>query len=122
LTIVAAGFMVQHALKAAVALERDNILAGVLDLRTLVPLDREGLAREAAKTSAMLVIDDDYADYGMCAEVIASVAEQLGGNAPRMARHAVGVPIPANLDLEQAVVPSAASIAIAARDILEATR
>jgi acetoin:2,6-dichlorophenolindophenol oxidoreductase subunit beta len=122
LTIVAAGFMVQHALQAAVALEHENISAGVLDLRTLVPLDREGLAREAAKASAMLVIDDDYADYGMCAEVIASVAEQLGGSAPRMARHAIGVPIPANLDLERAVVPSAASIAIAARDILEVTR
>lgn len=120
-TIVAAGFMVQHALSAALTLEQDGIAAGVVDLRTLAPLDRDGLAREGRSAQAMLVIDDDYADYGMCAEVIATVTERLGRSAPLMARHALDVPIPANLDLERAVVPSATSIAAAARKLLGVT-
>jgi pyruvate/2-oxoglutarate/acetoin dehydrogenase E1 component len=112
---------VQHALSAALTLEQDGIAAGVVDLRTLAPLDRAGLAREAASAQAMLVIDDDYADFGMCAEVIATVTERLGRSAPVMARHALDVPIPANLDLERAVVPSATSIAAAARKLLGVT-
>ena len=121
MTIVGSGFIVQHALSAALTLEHDGIAAGVVDLRTLAPLDRAGLAREAACARAMLVIDDDYADYGMCAEVIATVAEGLGRSAPVMRRHALDVPIPANLDLERAVVPSATSIAVAARKLLGVT-
>ena len=120
-TIVAAGFMVQLALTAAEALEAEGIRAGVVDVRTLVPLDREGLVREAAAADALLVVDDDYADYGMCGEVIATVAEALGRGAPRLARHALDVPIPANRALEEAVVPSAASIAAAARGLVSAS-
>ena len=120
-TIVAAGFMVQHALTAADQLAQEGLEVGVVDLRTLVPLDREGLAREAGCADALLVVDDDYADYGMCGELIATIAEQLGSAAPRMARHAVDVPIPASRILEEAVVPSAASIAAAARRLASVT-
>jgi acetoin:2,6-dichlorophenolindophenol oxidoreductase subunit beta len=118
-TLVSAGYQVQHALRAAAELEREGVAAGVVDLRTLVPLDRDGLERQARAADALLVIDDDYADYGMCGEIIATVAERLGRDAPRMARHAVDVPIPANRALEHAVIPSAESIADAARRLLD---
>jgi acetoin:2,6-dichlorophenolindophenol oxidoreductase subunit beta len=114
-TIVATGYLVQEALRAASQLEDEGISAGVVDLRTLVPLDRAGLLREAAGAPRLLVIDDDYTQYGMTAEVLATVAEGLGAASPRLARHGVGVPIPASRALEEAVVPSAGSIAIAAR-------
>jgi pyruvate dehydrogenase E1 component beta subunit len=113
--------MVQLALVAAAALATEGIDAGVVDLRTLVPLDRDGLAREAARAPGLLVIDDDYADYGMCGELIATVAERLGRDAPRMARHAVDVSVPANRALEAAVIPSARSIADAARSLAGAS-
>ena len=118
ITIVAAGWMVQLALQAAASLADEGIQVGVVDLRTLVPLDRDGLAREAQTAPTLLVVDDDYADYGMCGELIASVAERLGRDAPRMARHAVDVSIPANRALEEAVVPSAHSIAGAVRGLV----
>lgn len=114
-TIVAAGFLVQEALRAASQLQEQGISAGVVDLRTLVPLDRAGLVKEAGRAPGLLVIDDDYTDYGMAAEVIATVAEGLGPRAPRMARHGVDVPIPAARPLEEEVVPSADSIARAVR-------
>jgi pyruvate dehydrogenase E1 component beta subunit len=117
-TIVGAGWMVQQALCAAERLAGEGIAAGVVDLRTLVPLDREGLAREAAAAGALLVVDDDYADYGMCGEVLATIAERLGRDAPRLGRHALDVPVPASKALEQAVVPGADSIAAAARRLV----
>jgi pyruvate dehydrogenase E1 component beta subunit len=114
-TVVAVGYLVQEALKAASRLEEEGISAGVVDLRTLVPLDRAGLVAEARRAPGLLVIDDDYTHYGMAAEVIATVAEGLGAQAPRVARHGVDVPIPAARALEREVVPSADSIARAVR-------
>jgi pyruvate dehydrogenase E1 component beta subunit len=112
--------MVQLAVKAARDLSHEGISTSVIDLRTLVPLDRDGLAAEAARVSNVLVVDEDYRDYGMTAEVIASVVERIGRDAPRMARHAMQVPQPASRVLEEEVVPSAASIMEAARTLVRA--
>lgn len=119
LTIAAAGYMVQLALLAAAELAAGGISAGVIDLRTLVPLDRDGLAQEAQAAPFLLVADDDYQAYGMSGEVMATIAEELGRRAPVMARHAVTVPIPAAAVLEAEVVPSARSIAQAARALVK---
>jgi pyruvate dehydrogenase E1 component beta subunit len=119
LTIVTAGYLVQLALLAAAELEGAGISAGVVDLRTLVPLDRDGLAREAAVAPFLLAADDDYLAYGMSGEIVATIAEQLGRQAPVMARHAVDVPIPAAAVLEAEVVPSARSIAWAGRALVK---
>jgi pyruvate dehydrogenase E1 component beta subunit len=118
ITIVSAGFAVQHAVEASAQLADEGIDAGVIDLRTLVPLDRSGLIEAARQTQALLVVDEDYRDFGMCSEVLATVAEAFGSEAPRMARHAPDVPVPANKALEQALLPSASSIAEAARTLL----
>jgi pyruvate dehydrogenase E1 component beta subunit len=112
--IISAGFTVQHAIDANSILGRDGIAAGVVDLRSLVPLDREGLIEAARGASAVLVVDEDYRGFGMCAEVMATIAEALGPAAPRMARHAPDVPVPANKALEELLLPGPASIAEAA--------
>lgn len=115
--IISAGFTVQHAIEANAILARDGIAAGVVDLRSLVPLDREGLVEAARGASAVLVVDEDYRDFGMCAEVMATIAEALGPAAPRIARHAPDVPVPANKALEKSLLPGPASIAEAARTL-----
>jgi len=119
ITIVTAGYMAQLALLAASDLEQDGISANVIDLRTLVPLDREGLARAARGAPFLLVLDDDYQAYGMSGEVMATIVEQLGRDAPLMSRHAVDVPIPAAAVLEAEVVPSVSSIKQAARALVK---
>jgi len=119
LTIVAAGYLVQSALLAASGLEAGGISAGVVDLRTLVPLDRDGLVREARGAPFLLVVDDDYQPYGMRGEVMATIAEELGRQAPIMGRHAVDVPIPAAAVLEAEIVPSVPSIEQAARALVK---
>jgi pyruvate dehydrogenase E1 component beta subunit len=118
-TIVASGWMVQQAMLAADALAATSIDASVVDLRTIVPLDRDGLAEVAARSSHLLVVDEDYLGFGVTGEVVASIVERLGDRSPRIARHALTVPVPANRQLEEAVVPNAASITAAARRLLE---
>jgi acetoin:2,6-dichlorophenolindophenol oxidoreductase subunit beta len=114
ITIVTAGWMVQESLSAAATLAGRGISAGVADVRTLVPLDRDGLAELASQTPRLLVVDEDYTSYGMAAEVICTIAERLGPNGPAMARLGLDVPLPASRTLENEVLPAAGMIAHAA--------
>lgn len=119
LTIVTVGWMVQLALQAAAQLAAEGISAGVIDLRTLVPLDRAGLVDAAGGTGLLLVVDEDYRGFGFTAEVMAVIAETLGRDAPLMARLAPEVPVPASLILEEQVVPGAAAIVAAACKLMD---
>lgn len=118
ITIVTAGWMVQESLKAASALAGRGISAGVADLRTLVPLDRDGLADVASRVPHLLVVDEDYTSYGMAAEVVCTIAERLGPGGPRMARIGLDVPLPASRALENAVLPGSSMIADAAATLV----
>lgn len=114
LTIVTAGWMVQESLKAADALGLRGISAAVVDIRTLVPLDRDGLAEVAGQARHLLVVDEDYTSYGMAAEVVCTIAERLGPAGPRMARIGLDVPLPASRPLEDEVLPGSRMITDAA--------
>ena len=118
-SIFASGWMVQQAMIAATELESEGISAGVVDIRSLVPLDRDGLAEEALKAPRALVVDEDFTGFGTAAEVMASIAERIPGGV-RMARHALDVPQPASKVLEERVVPSAGSIARQAARLVHA--
>jgi pyruvate/2-oxoglutarate/acetoin dehydrogenase E1 component len=121
ITIATTGWAVQQTVKAASALKQEGIEAEVLDLRTLVPLDRETLVESSARTGRLLVVDEDYLSYGMSGELIAVVCEELWENRPRVARHALAdIPIPASKPLEDAVMPSPKTIAAAARRLVHA--
>lgn len=119
-TIVTVGMMVHRSLEAAKNLADDGISAEVLDLRTLVPLDREAIVKSVKKTHRLLVVDEDYRSYGMTGEVIATVAETaldyLDAPARRIAEP--DVPIPYSRPLERYVLPSAEKIAAAARELV----
>ena len=117
-TIVGAGWVVQQAWSAADLLSARGVEAMVVDLRTLVPLDRAGLEEVARRSSRLLIVDEDYRDYGVSAEIMATVVERLGPEAPRMARLAPDVPIPASKELEEALLPSPVSIAGAAEALI----
>ena len=104
--VVTCGWTVQESLLAADDLARSHGMSvGVLDLRSLVPLDVAGLVDAARDASYVLVVDEDYQPYGMTGEVIATIVERLGRQAPRLARLATTVPVPASLVLERQVLP-----------------
>jgi len=120
LTIVSVAGCLPHALGAADALAAEGVAAEVIDVRTLVPLDRETILRSVAKTGRLVVVDYAHRTCGAAAEIAAIVAEE-GFESLRRPIQRVTTPdvnIPFAPALEKPLYPSAARIAAAARRIL----
>ena len=119
-TIVAIGLMVHRALEAAQALEANGVDAEVIDLRTLVPLDRDAVYNSVKKTGRLVVADEDYTSYGVTAEVIASVVERDIGilkSTPKRVAYP-DIQVPYSRPMEQFALPNADKIAVAVQATL----
>ena len=115
-TIVTISLMVHRALDAADALAARGVQAEVIDLRSLVPLDREAIAESVRKTRRLLVVDEDYRSFGVSAEVMAVAIEEAFDylDAPPARLAYPDVPVPYSRPLEQFCLPNADTIAAAA--------
>ncbi|MFY0312511.1 alpha-ketoacid dehydrogenase subunit beta [Leisingera sp. D0M16] len=118
-TIVSIAQGVHHGLKAADALAQQGISAEVVDLRSLVPLDRETVRASVAKTGRLIVVDEDYHSYGVSGEIIATVTESNMADLKAPPRRIAypDVPIPFARVMEQHCLPNADKIAAAAREL-----
>jgi pyruvate dehydrogenase E1 component beta subunit len=122
-TIVTISQMVHKAALAAAELEQEGIGVEVVDLRTLVPLDRAAVLASVAKTGRLLIADEDYLSFGLSGEIAAIVGEELDSiqlYAPIRRLAVPDVPIPYSRPLEQRVIPQVADIAAAVRDLVHA--
>jgi len=122
-TIVTLSQMVHKALLAADELARQGVNAEVIDLRTLVPLDRNAVLKSVAKTGRLLIADEDYLGFGMTGEISAIVAENLDSlslKAPVRRLAVPNVPIPYSRPLEQFVIPQVKGIVEAAQQLAKA--
>jgi pyruvate dehydrogenase E1 component beta subunit len=120
LTIVSVAGCLPHALEAADVLAAEGVAAEVIDVRTLVPLDRGAILRSVAKTGRLVVVDYAHRTCGAAAEIAAIVAED-GFESLRRPIQRVTTPdvnIPFSPALEKPLYPSAGRIAAAARRIL----
>lgn len=125
LTIVTLSQMVHKAVLAAERLADEGVHAEVIDLRTLVPLDRAAVLASVRKTGRLLVADEDYLSFGLSGEIAALVAENLDTvrlQAPVRRLAVPDVPIPYSRPLEQFVIPQVDHIAAAARALMGAPR
>jgi pyruvate/2-oxoglutarate/acetoin dehydrogenase E1 component len=117
LTIVTYGAMVWVALEAADKLAEEGAQVEVVDLRTLVPLDRETVCQSARKTSKVLLLHEDTRTGGMAGELAAtiteSVFEYLDGPIVRVT--APDTPVPYSPPLEEAFLPNAEKVIEKAR-------
>jgi pyruvate dehydrogenase E1 component beta subunit len=123
LTIVTLSQMVQKAILAAEKLSAEGISAEVIDLRTLVPLDRATVLASVGKTGRLLIADEDYLSFGLSGEIAALVAENLDSlalKAPVRRLAVPDVPIPYSRPLERFVIPQVDTIAEAARGLMRA--
>jgi pyruvate dehydrogenase E1 component beta subunit len=115
-TLVAWSAAVQVADKAAEKLEAEGISAGVIDLRTLVPLDAEGLCRAVAATGRCVVVHEAPLTGGFGAEVVATVQDgcfySLESPVARVTAPDTPYPIGA---LEDAYIPDVEAVVAAAR-------
>lgn len=118
-SIVSLGAGVHHALRAAQQLEQQGVSAEVVDLRSLVPLDREHIIESVRKTGRLIVVDEDYHSFGVSGEIIASVVEHdIGMLKARPQRVAFpDIPIPFTPPMEQWALPSAAKIVAAYQNL-----
>ncbi|MEP7104542.1 MAG: transketolase C-terminal domain-containing protein [Chloroflexota bacterium] len=121
LTIVGWGMMLHEALAAAEELASDGIEAEVLDLRWLLPLDREGLLESLRRTGRLLVVHEDTLTMGLGAELCTLAAEAGVLRVPpaRVAMPDIGG-IPVSDAMEDAVIPNRTGIAAAARQLISA--
>lgn len=119
-TMVAIGLMVQKALAAAAALEKEGISIEVVDPRTLVPLDEETILKSVQKTGRVVVVDEGHRRGGAAADIAAMIADKgfdyLDGPIKRVT--ALDVPIPFSPPLENFVIPNEAKIQAAVKELV----
>ena len=74
-TIIGTGLMTAEGIRAAQALEAENLSVRVIDLHTIKPLDRDAIAAAAAETGAIVVVEEHLVDSGLGVRVAQVVAE-----------------------------------------------
>jgi 2-oxoisovalerate dehydrogenase E1 component beta subunit len=121
LTIVTYGAMVHESLNAAERLAREGAECEVIDLRTLVPLDKQTFLESVRRTSRALVVYEAHLTGGFGGEVAAIIAQEAFDalDAPVTRVASLDVPVPFAAPLEDAVLPNAEKIYKAAVDVLE---
>ncbi len=104
MTLVSVGAGVHRSLEAASELEKEGVSAAVLDLRTVSPLDEETICKEIARTGRLLVVDEDYQDFGLSGELAAIALE--AGIELKYGRVCTQTTIPYARHLEYQVLPN----------------
>lgn len=121
LTVISYGMTMHYALRAAERLyEEEGIDAEVIDLRSLLPLDREAIVASVKRTGKALIVHEDNLTGGVGAEVAATIADEafMYLDAPVKRLAAPDVPLaPFNPVLERALLPSEETIAGAMREL-----
>ena len=119
ISVITYGAMVHLALEAAEALMKEGISLEVVDLRTLMPLDKETVFESVRKTSKAIMLHEDNKTGGIGAEIAAQLAEEcfdsLDGPILRIA--APDTPVPFSTPLEEYFLPKVSDIVNAARKL-----
>ena len=118
-TVVSVGVGVHRAMAAAEILGKEGISVAVLDIRTVVPLDKTTLCEMVARTGRLVVVDEDYEGFGLSGEVAAVVLE---ANIPfKYARVCTQTTIPYARSMEDHVLPNVERIQTAIVELLQPT-
>jgi pyruvate dehydrogenase E1 component beta subunit len=121
LTIVTYGRMVPRSLEAAEKLAAEGIEAEVIDIRSLVPLDRQCIIESVKKTGKVMIVHEACQTGGFGGELAAVIADSEAFfhlDAPIRRVAGLDVPIPYNPVLEANVVPTLERIIREARDLV----
>jgi 2-oxoisovalerate dehydrogenase E1 component len=117
LTVVTWGAMVERCELAA-----QEIGEGIeiIDLRTIVPWDKEAVLASVRKTSKVLIVHEDIGIGGFGAEIAATIAQEalMDLDAPVQRVTAPSTPVPFSTHLMEGVVPTVAEIRQQMEDLL----
>jgi pyruvate/2-oxoglutarate/acetoin dehydrogenase E1 component len=119
-TVVATGLMVNYALKASDALRKEGVKVEVVDLRSVVPMDRKTIINSVKKTKKLVVVSETWKTGDSMTEVVSTVAEEMCSSCiiPIVRLGLPNIPRPFALTLEKMVVPDEKKIVDAIRKVL----
>jgi pyruvate dehydrogenase E1 component beta subunit len=107
-TLITYSRMTLTCLEAAAALEKEGISVEVVDLRSLVPLDKETILDSVRRTGKVIVVHEAVRRGGVGGDIAAMIMEEayddLDGPVVRIAGR--NTPIPYNLTIEKVCIPS----------------
>jgi len=111
-TVVTWGAMVQRSLLAAQQAEKEGVSVKVLDLRTIMPFDWDGISAAVKDTSRVIIAHEDQLTCGFGAELAARVSEHLFEylDAPVRRVAALDTPVAYSPDLEEEILPGSADV------------
>ncbi len=120
-TILTYSRMVLFSLKAAEILEKDGISVEIIDLRTLLPLDKETIKKSVMKTNRVIIVEEDTKTGGTGAEIGMTVIEECFDylDAPVKRIAGANVPMPKAPNLENLAIPSVESIVKGVRGVMK---
>ena len=123
LTCIAYGLMMHQSLEAAAKLEEEQgVSVEVVDVRTVAPLDRKTILDSVRKTGKAMVVYEDNRTYGVGAEIMASIAEELMFDLDGPIVRVAGPDIPAmpfSGPLEHEFMPDVEKITTAMKELAE---
>ncbi len=121
-TIVSYGRAVRTAISAANRLAVDGIEVEVIDLRTLVPYDKDAILASVRRTGRLLTVHEAWVRGGLGAEIVSGVTEMAFSHLKAAPRRigAPGIPIPFAEPLRDAVIPTVGAIVQEVRALMEA--
>jgi 2-oxoisovalerate dehydrogenase E1 component beta subunit len=117
--VVTWGAMVYTVAEAAEQLAAEGVEVEILDLRTIIPWDRERVLESVRRTSKVLVLHEDTRTGGFGAEIAATIAEEAFEDldAPVMRLAAPDTPVPFSPALEKAFIPQVEDVVTALKEL-----
>jgi len=120
-SVITYAAMVHTALEAAERLAKEGVELEVVDLRTLLPLDRETIAATVKKTNRVIILHEDVRTGGIAGEVSAIINEEAFDwlDAPIVRITSKDTPVPFSPPLEEWFLPKADDVVREARRLLK---
>ena len=122
LSIITYGNTTHFCLKVADRLEKEeNRSVEVIDIRSLIPLDKESIFKSVKKTSKVLIVHEDKVFSGFGAEMAAMIGTEMFRylDAPIQRVGSLFTPVGFHPKLEKAILPDEERIYKAAKELLE---
>lgn len=119
ISVITYGAMVYLALDAAKELEKEGIDLEVVDMRTLLPYDKDTVIESVKKTSKVILLHEDTRTGGFAGELAATISEEafeyLDGPIRRIT--APDTPVPYSPPLEEFFLPKVSDVIEVAREL-----
>jgi len=121
ISLITWGAMVYTAEEAAKELADEDVSIEIVDLRTVLPWDKQAVLESVRKTSKVLVLHEDTRTGGFGGEIAATIAEEAFEDldAPVRRITAPDSPVPFSPPLEKAFIPQVADVAAGLRELAE---